>query len=84
MRASGPEVILYIGFELLLKSKKKADRTKETATSCASPDFVVCLSSQERRLTFAKFITWQRDALMFSSLPPDLLAKTLKSVARSR
>ncbi|CAE7769522.1 CML25 [Symbiodinium pilosum] len=36
----------------------------------------------ERRLTFAKFITWQRDALMFSSLPPDLLAKTLKSVAK--
>ncbi|CAE7453812.1 CML25 [Symbiodinium natans] len=37
---------------------------------------------QDRRLTFAKFITWQRDALMSSSLASDVLAKTLHSVAK--
>mmetsp|Transcript_24736 Transcript_24736/g.50875 ORF Transcript_24736/g.50875 Transcript_24736/m.50875 type:complete len:473 (-) Transcript_24736:93-1511(-) len=36
----------------------------------------------DRRLTFARFITWQRDALMSSSLPSDVLAKTLRSVAK--
>ncbi|CAE7233336.1 spop [Symbiodinium sp. CCMP2456] len=39
-------------------------------------------SEGDKRLTFARFITWQRDALMSSSLPSDVLAKTLRSVAK--